>query len=681
VLINGKRLHQSSLLNVNNSIGRGTSSVDLNTIPIASIERVEVLRDGAAAQYGSDAIAGVINVILKGYGHDNEATVSYGKRKLNDGETKQPDIFYSIPLKYDGFFNITGEFRDKAQTNRAGADSRDQYPGGDPRNDLPDPVNMHYGDTDTKDMLLMLNREVVTKMGMTLYMHGLYNDRDSEAAAFVRRPVDPRNNTNIYPDGFLPIIAPEIKDYSFSVGAKDILKNSVKWDLSYTHGFNDYHFFVNDSLNHSLGDASQTSFDSGGTSYRQEVANLNISKKFDSLFLAAGVEYRKENYRIYAGEEASYSMGGSSTIAGAQGFPGFQPSNVVDANRNNFGAYVDANYELNKKLTFGLASRYENYSDFGSNIDGKLSVTYKPVESVLFRSNVSSGFRAPSLTQSYYTSTTTAKIGVDFYEAGTFAVNHDVARALGAVDLKPEKSKHLSAGIVYSPNSNFSFSADVFYTAIDDRIMLSSNIKGSVSADVQTILDAHNVSVARFFTNAISTETTGVDLRLKYRHKFKNSSILKSILSYHADKTIITGVNTAPSILGTNGEDIIVDDLTRRTIESGQPQDNIQLYNQLKYHDFTYLLNINRYGGYESVWGSTAFDFKKKWVVDMEASYSFKKRFTIAFGAENIFDMYPDKWGDTGSAFGDENGIIPYSQYSPFGYNGAFYYTRLSVKF
>ncbi|MBN2824249.1 MAG: TonB-dependent receptor plug domain-containing protein, partial [Campylobacterales bacterium] len=337
VLINGKRLHQSSLIHVNGTIGRGSSSVDLSTIPIAAIERVEILRDGAAAQYGSDAIAGVINVILKGYGHKNQLSTTYGETKEGDGQTKQVDLFYSVALQYDGFINITGEFRDNQATNRAGADPRDQYPKGDPRNALPDPINMKYGDPEAQNILLALNSEIITKNGTTFYAHGIFNKRQSEAGAIFRLSTDDRNNPTIYPDGFLPHIAPKILDYSFSLGAKDVLSNGLKWDLSYTNGYNDYHFYVHNTLNDSLGDASPTSFDSGGTTYRQQVLNLDISKQIDFLSIAAGFEYRKENYEIYAGEPDSYRLGEFSNNVGAQGFPGFLPTTVVEADRENIG--------------------------------------------------------------------------------------------------------------------------------------------------------------------------------------------------------------------------------------------------------------------------------------------------------------------------------------------------------
>ena len=681
VLINGKRLHQSSLLNMNSSVGRGTSSVDLNSIPVAAIERVEVLRDGAAAQYGSDAIAGVINIILKGYGHASKATVTYGETKVGDGVMKRADMFYSIPLDYDGFINITGEFRDRGPTNRAGPDRRTQYPAGDLRNDLPAPINMHYGDADTTDTLLMVNSEVITENGLTFYMHGSYNDRNSESGAFVRRPIDARNNTNIYPDGFLPMIAPEIEDYSFSVGVKDILDNGVKWDLSYTHGYNNYHFYVYNTHNDSLGDTSPTSFDSGGTSYRQEILNLDISKKIDDLHLAAGLEFRKENYQVYQGEEASYILGDVSDNAGAQGFPGFQPSNIVDADRQNYAAYIDATYNFDKNLIVSLASRYEYYNDFGSTLDGKLSVAYKPTPKLLLRTTGSTGFRAPSLSQSHYTSTTTGRSGAYLYETGTFGVDHPLSVALGAVDLKPEESVHFSSGFVYQPISDFSFSADYFYTTIDDRIMLTANIKETISPEIAAILNEYNIGRARYFTNAISTKTEGVDLRLNYKYTFENSSTLKTTFSYQYNNTEITGINTAPSILGDDGQSILVDDLTKSIIVDAQPKDSFKFYTLYTLEDLTTKLNINRFGSYKSMWGDTVYDFDATWTTDVEFSYKINKTFNIAIGSENIFDVYPDKWDDTGSPFAGPDKLIQYSQYSPYGYNGAFYYFRVEMSF
>jgi len=681
VLINGKRLHQSSLMNINSTIGRGTSGVDLNTIPIASIERVEVLRDGAAAQYGSDAIAGVINIILKGFGHKNEITATYGETKEGDGEVKQTDLFYSIPLNYDGFINISAEYRDRGETNRAGVDTRDQYPSGDPRNDNDAPLNHHYGDADTHNGLLSINSEVITENGITFYLQGLYDNRDSEAGAFFRRPVDSRNNTNIYPDGFLPMIVADIENYSFSTGSKGTLSNNIKWDLSYTYGYNEYAFNVDDSHNDSLGDYSPTSFYSGKTRYKQQIVNLDLVKKIEDWDIAGGFEFRHENYQIHQGEETSYILGDASNFAGAQGFPGFQPENEVNESRDNIAAYVDTKYHLSKEIDIGLAARYEDYSDFGSTFDGKLSLSYRPVSTLMLRTSASSGFRAPSLSQSYYTSTTTGRSGDILYQTGTFAVDDPVAIALGAVDLEPEESTHFTAGFVYQPTSELSFSTDYFYTQIDDRIMLTGNIKETISPEVKAILNANGVGRARYFTNAISTKTEGIDLRLNYKYQFSNKSIFKTGLSYHYNQTDITGVNTAPSILGTDGQNLLVNDLTITTLEDGQPKENIKIYTQYLYKNYTMVVNVNKFGSYKSVFGKTTYDFDSKWTTDLDLSYQLNDRFNIAVGAHNIFDEYPDKWGENLSGVSGSDKVIQYSQYSPFGYNGAFYYIRMGIAF
>jgi len=661
VLINGKRLHSSSLLNVNGTIGSGTSSVDLNTIAVAAIERVEILRDGAAAQYGSDAIAGVINIILKGYGHKNEVSVSYGQTKEGDGQVKDTSIFYTLPLQYDGFFNITAQYRDRASTTRSPNE------------------NLRYGDADTQDKLLAINNEIITKNGTIIYIDGILNQRDSEAGAFYRgtnKYSEDAYAFSIYPNGFLPLISPKITDYSITVGVKDTFDNGIKYDTSLTHGINEYNFYVHNTLNFSLGEDSPTSFDSGGTSYHQDIFNLNLSKKFDNFDLATGLEYRKENYKINSGDVASYAIEDDSVSGGAQGFPGFQPNNEVDAKRSNSALYLDATYKPLKSTTIGIATRYENYSDFGDTFNNKLYMVYRPTPKLLFRTTGSTGFRAPSLSQAYYTSTTTVKSTGALKQKGIFGVDHLVAQELGAVDLKPEESKHFSAGLVYEENSNLSFAIDYFYTLIDDRIMLGEGIDASISEEVGEILNKYGVEQAAYFSNAINTKTTGIDVRLKYKHKFENGGNLKTTLAYHYASTEVTDVNTAPSILGENGADLLVSEYSIIKIANAQPKDDIKLLTFYNYQNYNFKLNINKFGSYKSIWGGNTETFKSKWITDIELGYEVNANLKISLGAENLLDVYPDKWS---SEWATNN--VPYTQFSPFGYNGAYYYTHLEYKF
>jgi iron complex outermembrane receptor protein len=667
VLVNGKRLHQSSLLNVNISVGRGTSGVDINTIPLRSIERIEVLRDGAAAQYGSDAIAGIINIILKGYGYESRASVSYGRTTQGDGVVRQADGFYSLPLKDDGFVNLTAEVRDRGRSNRAGPDSR-----------FGNAINHLIGETAAQDGQLAINAEIPVD-ALSFYAHGVMNRRDSSAGALYRLPGDVRNNPALYPAGFLPMIEPKINDYSLSAGVRGVSVDDVRWDLSLTHGRNDYHFYVTNTHNDSLGNSSPTAFDSGATTYTQNILNLDLVKKFGVLNLAGGAEIRHENYQISRGEEASYVLGTASTIAGAQGFPGFMPQNEVNAPRSNRALYTDARYDLSPALSIEGAVRYENYSDFGSNLDKKAALAYRPHEDVLVRASASTGFRAPSLSQAYYTSTVSTLSSTDatFRQAGTFAVNHPVSVALGSQALRPEKSHHQTVGLVYQPNSDFSVSADFFTADIADRIMLTGNIIDTVSPQVKAILKQYGVQSARYFTNAIATTTQGLDLRLNYKHRFENHSKLKMVASYHRDQTTISDVYPLASILGKQTTTAVLNDTTQSFIETAQPADGYKLWTQLEAGAWRSTLNLNRVGSYYYFNGS---HFGAKLTTDLDVALQVSKRVEVAVGGNNIFNVLPDKFPDSSNLFVSGSGIIQYPPISPYGYNGAFFYVRLSIK-
>jgi iron complex outermembrane receptor protein len=668
VLVNGKRLHQSSLLNVNVSVGRGTSGVDINTIPLRSIERIEVLRDGAAAQYGSDAIAGIINIILKGYGHDSRASVSYGRTTQGDGAVRQADVFYSLPLKDDGFINLTAEARGRDRTNRAGPDSR-----------FGNRIDHLIGETAAQDGQFAVNAEVPVD-ALTFYAHGLLDRRSSSAGALYRLPADVRNNPALYPDGFLPMIEPKINDYSFGTGVRGVSAGDVRWDFSLTHGRNDFHFYVSNTHNDSLGSSSPTSFDSGATAYTQDILNLDLVKKIGELNLAGGAEIRNENYRIGRGEPASYMLGSASSIAGAQGFPGFMPENEVDASRGNKALYVDARYDVSRALSVEGAARYENYSDFGSTLDKKLALAYRPQEDVLLRASSSTGFRAPSLSQAYYTSTVSTLSSTDatFRQAGTFAVNHPVSVALGSQALRPEKSRHQTVGVVFQPTSDFSVSADYFSADISDRIMLTGTIVDTVSPQVKSILKQYGVQSARYFTNAIATQTQGLDLRLNYKHIFEDRSKLKIVAAYHRDRTTITDIYRLASILGNQTTTAVLNDTTQSFIETAQPADGYKLWTQFEAGAWRSTLNLNRVGSYYYINGSSFFGAKL--TTDLDVAVRLSKTVEVAFGGNNIFNVLPDKFVDSSNLFVSGNGIIQYAPISPFGYNGAFYYVRLNIK-
>jgi len=673
VLVNGKRLHQSSLMHNNGTIGRGSASVDLNSIALRAIERVEVLRDGAAAQYGSDAIAGIINIILKGFGASSGAAVSYGQTSQGDGIVRQTELFKATPLAEDGFVNLTAELRDRGATNRAGADARDNHR-----------VNIHFGDAHTQDALLVLHAEV-PRGDISWYAHGAIDRRRSSAGAFFRSATDDRNLSSLYPDGFLPLIEPRIVDLSVSTGLRGILATGIQWDLSYTQGHNDYHFYVNNSLNRSLGTASPTGFDSGATQYTQQILNLDLSKKIGPHQLAGGLEFRQERYRISRGDEASYILGPeASWYPGAQGFGGFMPENEVDAKRHNLAAYLDLKYELRDWVTLDGAVRAENYSDFGATLDGKLAVRLRPSENWLLRGSASSGFRAPSLTQSNFTTTATIRDGNELLQFGTFGVDQPVARALGATALKPEKSQHMTLGMAYQPSACLSLSADAFLTTIADRIMPTGYIAAwnlaSLSPAAVDILRQAHVDGAVYFTNAVSTRTHGFDLRLDYKHELSEARKLKLAAAYHHNTTRITQVNAAPSILGVDMTDLVLDANTRVTMEQGQPQDTLKLWGKYETPRYELVFNLNRFGSFRST-TDIPVDFSPQWTLDAQWTYRLANHMRITVGGQNLFDTLPDEWGSTDDRVIGSGKIIRYSQYAPQGYNGRYVYLRFGMDF
>lgn len=674
VLVNGKRLHQSSLLNINGTIGRGSSGVDLDTIPLRAVERVEVLRDGAAAQYGSDAIAGIINIVLKGYGHASETTLSHGRTDAGDGEFSQADLFYNLPLQADGFVNLTLELRDRNATNRAGPDPLDNGR-----------INTHFGDPDAQDALLAMNAEMPVG-DVVWYAHGNYDKRNSSAGAFFRRPGDPRNIPAIHPAGFLPLIEPEISDHSVTGGAKGLLDSGTRWDLSYTHGANDFHFYVNNSLNSSLGPDSPTSFDSGATRYTQQVVNFDFSHVFGHHVLAGGYEFRHENYQIRAGEQTSWQLGTySPDYAGAQGFPGFRPENEVSATRNNHGAYVDLKSALTQRVTLVSAIRAEHHSDFDSTLNGKLALRWQAADQWVLRSSLSNGYRAPSLSQANFTSTAMIRNGSEIRQFGTFSVDHPLAKALGARPLKAEESLHYTAGFVYQPVHELTASVDFFQTDIDDRIMMTGYIAdwnfGQLSPAASAILQQYDVEGAMYFTNAVATRTRGVDVRLDYKKDLANGDRLRVAGAFQRATTRIESVNESPAVLGVNMTDLVLDPYSRVTIEAGQPRDAVKIWAKYSWTQLDWVLNLNRYGRYASTRSDEEIRFGARWTLDTELAYRIVPDLTLAVGATNLFDAMPQEWGATHDNVSGSGKPVPYSAYAPLGYNGATYYLRIGFGF
>src|SRR5687768_5332960 len=611
VLVNGKRRHQTALIHINSTIGRGSTGVDLNAIPLAAVERVEILRDAAAAQYGSDAIAGVLNIVLKsgaqamvtaqaGGNFGSFTEVTGASREFSDGGSFDFGATYGFKLG-PGSLTVSGEFRDRKGTNRAGFDENDQIQAGDAKNNAVPQPNTHWGDAETRDALMFVNAEIpIGGAGTTtsLYGFGGWSRRTGSHGGNFRRALQATNWPNIYPQGFLPLIEPINVDYSLTGGVRGT-RQGWFWDVSGQYGHNRLDYYVRNSLNVSLGPdipPNRTEFYSGAIAFNQFIVNADVSRAMavdvlaGPLNLAVGFEARRENYQIIAGEPDSYRDGGvpnrdgGRATPGAQVFPGFRPSNETDASRTSVATYVDVEGDVVKRLRVGLAGRFEHYTDFGNTGDAKLTVRFEPDRRVILRSAVSTGFRAPSLGQRYFSTVSTNFVSIGTppviqpVEVGTFPVDSPVALALGATPLRPEESVHYSGGVVVEPASGLKATIDVYRIDIDSQIVLSDNFTGG---QLTAILAPLGASGARFFTNAIDTKTQGVDLTVDYRVPLgSDNGRLDLTASYNHNTTeLVSVIPTPPQLQGFDNtlfSRVAPNDLEFRRYTCAQPKNSFR---------------------------------------------------------------------------------------------------------
>lgn len=722
VLVNGKRRHTSALVHLNGSVGRGATGVDLNAIPSNMIERIEVLRDGAAAQYGSDAIAGVINIVLKkNSGFD--ASVTYGQNysvtqrgyqtneavpvngtaqswagnpqflddevTYTDGKSLSLHLGYGGNLGEKGNFYLGGQFRNQDPTNRAGPDPRQQYPTvNDPREATFNRINHKYGSAELQDLSLFYNAEYDISYDKTWYAFGGLSNRQGSAAGFFRRALDARNTLEIYPDGFLPHIETNIADFSVSTGVRGSM-GDWKYDVSETIGRNRLEFGVNKSLNASFGPTSPSKFYAGALVFTQASTNLDMVRTVEigtasPMTVAMGAEFRYENYQIEAGDAPSFVAGPVAGKApGAQVFPGFTPRNATDEERTNVGLYLDVENDITTQLLLGAALRFENYSDFGSIFTGKVSGRYELIEGLAVRGAVSSGFRAPSLAQSYFSAVSTNFINGIPFEIGTFPVNSPAARALGAIDLEAEKSINLSGGVTFQ-RGNFSLTADYYNISITDRVVVSENFTGSgPGGTLQSFLATQglNATGGRYFTNAVDSRTTGVDVIARYAVVL-NDYTIRSTLGANITQTEITNKNeiTTPSALARYTSVPLFGRVEQGRYEEGQPGTSIQSSISVSKDDWDVLIRVNRFGQYKSYHTSNPdLDqmYSDKFITDLEISREVATGTRFAIGVNNLFDVYPDRTLQPNS----NNGIFQYSGLTPFGFDGRYIYSRLTLKF
>ncbi|HYI41732.1 MAG TPA: TonB-dependent receptor [Allosphingosinicella sp.] len=808
VLINGKRRHVSSLLNINGTVGRGSAAVDMNLIPGLAIGRVEVLRDGAAAQYGSDAIAGVINIQLKNSDNGGRVSATWGKyyttvndvanvtgltlngagqpqldpsdnryflansngdRDADDGRQLTVGANIGIPMGPNGFLNVTGEFRDRNRTNRAGFDLRPNYnrpapPAFDPREISFDRLQFRFGDPDSVDYNLFVNAGMELGGDWELYGFGSYGHRDTVSAANYRQANAAANRdfsvlapgqaplaTNfaaLTADGFLPLIDTDLDDMAGTIGLRTRF-GGWKADLSFGHGQNRFDYVVRNSLNTSFGPQSQRVFDAGGLFYAQDIANLDFSRQFaiggfaKPLSVALGGEYRKEHFEIRPGDLQSYATGplfrpaipnttlancttqqgrftpatnlcdfpGRAAPAGAQGFPGIPASSATDVGRHSWAAYIELDADPIEGVTTTIAGRYEHFSDFGSTWNGKFAARWEPVEGFAIRGSISNGFRAPSLHQQFFSTTSTNFINGVPVDIATLPVSAPAARALGAQDLEPEKSLNMSFGATANPLRGLTITADLYQIDIDDRIVLTETLgtggtgnTAPVQAAVTALLAASGfpqVAAARFFINGLDTRTRGVDVVAVYRRNLESLGNWSLSAAYNYNKTRIDQRLATQGPLATIPGLVLFGRVEGLRFTEGQPRDKIVFSADGELGNFGITARTTRYGKVVAPGAAapiadplslTAFApddifLKAKWITDLEFRYKAVKGLELAVGANNLFDVYPTRspFGARPAAIGGvypaNQEYIPYSIFSPFGFNGRFLYGRVGIEF
>lgn len=718
VLVNGKRRHPSSIINLLGS-KRGTVGTDLSVIPTAAIDRIEILRDGASAQYGSDAIAGVINIILKKDTGTLTASTTAGIYKEGDGETVKANVNYGVELGDGGYLNITGSFTNRESTNRTGNHDLHVYTPGFayPLDDNPeaaraadnaairahgktrDDFKFHIGNAGIQIASTFINAAVpVDEQGTEFYAFGGLSNKQGTGYPFRRLPVDAGNVPAVYPHGFQPLTKSSITDKSLTLGIRGELKG-WRVDFSNTYGSNGFDFRLTNSVNASLGAASPTEFDVGGFFFSQNVTSLTFSKWFDEALsginVALGSEFRVDNYSIHAGEEASWKNYGIGQVivdgeivrrdtlgrpGGSQGYPGFQPSDAVNADRTNIAAFADVEVNLTPQLLVAAATRFERYSDFGNTLNGKLAARYLFGDFLAVRGAINTGFRAPSLHQVYYN-----KVTSDFNDEnrlvkiGTFNNNSRPADLLGIPDLKEETSTNYSLGFTLRPLQNVSLTADLYQIDVQDRIILTSEFNvNELPADIAAKLQEYDVQAANFFTNAIDTRTRGIDLVATYQQPFENGSRLNVSLGANLNEVKIQGaVKTSPQLQGQ--ADLYLQPWDRLELEEGDPQSKVTATVQYSIGRLSAMVRGVRFGEVSLNTGG-AFGrpqtYDARFVTDLSLTYEVLDNLRLTAGANNVFDVYPEEHFYVNSYY-DVFKYPPAQQ----GFNGAYYFTRLTLQY
>jgi iron complex outermembrane receptor protein len=718
VLVNGKRRHRTALINAVSTLYNGSVGVDLNMIPSGAISRVEVLRDGAAAQYGSDAVAGVINVMLNNSAEGGQISVSHGQNfDRQDGKYLTVDASFGLSLGDNGFANLSYSYMDRGASNRAEriADTVRLYPliNGqlDPRETTIDRlVTTNYGAMPQEAHVFGLNAEYRLNEDVELYAFGTYGKRVSDLNWTFRPATNVLSLPEIAPDGFRAQTVIKDEDYEIVGGARGTLSD-WDWDLSTSYGTS-ISDWENNSFNASLGPSSPRHFYIGQLRSAEWVNALDVTRGFEiegagELQVSFGLQHRRESYQIGQGDEASWIQGtyvrpvgqpgaGQTLAPGAQSTPGFRPEDEADVSRNNYSAYGELGWNPNEKFYLGGAVRYENFDDSaGDTTIFKVSSRYEFTDWFAVRGSFNTGFRAPSLAQQAYSATTSQSRDIDgdgvaeILRLKNLQVSSPEAIALGAKPLTPEMSENVSLGFTLTPWQNFALTFDAYQIDVDDRIAVTttlSPVDTRLSADgvttigyqIQQILVANGLSPdvsGQYYTNAIDTRTRGVDIVATYRLPTDGFGDFDFSLGYNHNKTEITGIIENPPELAALGDIVIFDRSKQAALTEALPKSKISANTNWSLGRVSANLRATRFDGFVTRNATNPAQdrtIEADWIVDAQVNYDLTESFRISAGVNNLFNTYPTRIEDPSVDLGTNM----YSGLAPFGFTGGSWFVR-----
>jgi len=712
VLINGKRRHRAALVDLSTEGVRGSQAPDLATLPVAAVKSVEVLRDGAGAQYGSDAIAGVLNFHLKDANEGGSVQVRSGSTFEGDGDNFIVSGNIGLPLGDSGFINLTGEVTDSDFTSRGEQTSAAVAFAADPANaafaaavDLTSPLQ-EYGAPNSSATRFFVNAGYDISGTTTWYGFANYSDGEGDGDFYYRSPGGAggvgnslftdigdgmggiANFSNVFPAGFTPRFFGDTEDVGLTTGFRGE-SGKLGWDFSAQYGSSEIDYSINNTVNPSLGESSPTSFNIGSLTQTEWALNGDFvyavpvaSFSSGELSVAFGAEYRDEEYEIGEGELASYQAGPFQAPVGSNGFPGYSPDQAITTSRSSYAAYVDLEADVTDRLLLNVAFRFEDFDDFGSSFDGKLAGRYSITDTLNLRASVGSGFHAPSTgQQGTLNVATTVESGVA-ESSGTYPSTSAVAQFYGAQDLEPEESLNYAAGFAWSPTDELTLTLDYYRIELDNRIGLSSTFAVSAADRVVLatlgVVNAATLGSVTYFTNDFDTTTQGIDIVATYGME-NNLGDLQFQASFNWGETEVTSANNRQNSQGNTIN--TVNDEQRFDVENVLPETRLILSAQQFVGDeWSFFLRASRWGDWANACcdnGPSIQNYDAQWLVDLAATYQITDNFHISAGADNIFDEFPDR--DT-IEFGGFTGQV-YDLEAPFGFNGGSYYVQLGYDF